>query len=188
MSPAASANQPTTEREAILASEDLIRLSYCSTSQWRGQGGGTAADTEAPRILRVCRTNNPKLRIGGVLHYGNGYFFQVLEGPAAAVDHLYQTIGQDIRHADVTTLERKPVSSRRFPDWSMKYVPFEDEVNRVLARHKLKEFTPYRFGSEVIEAMVTTLVGAPAPEQQPDQDYSRPQKRGFWLKRLLGRS
>lgn len=171
-----------------MVGEDLIRLSYCSTSQWRGRGGGTAADTEIPKILRSCRNNNPKLQIGGVLHYGNGYFFQVLEGPEAAVDHLYQTIYNDLRHTRVETLERKTVQSRRFPDWSMKYVPFEDQISSVLKKHKLEEFNPYAFGPEVIEALITTLVGAPAPEQQPDQDYSRPQKRGSWLQRLLGRA
>ena len=171
-----------------MATDDLVRLSYCSTSQRRDRGGGTASDTEIPRILRACRNNNPKLQIGGVLHYGNGYFFQVLEGPEAAVDHLYRTIGDDPRHTDVRTLERTRVPQRRFPDWSMKYVPFEDDVTRVLKRHGLDEFNPYRFGPEVIEAMVALLVGAAALEQQPDQDYSRPQKRGSWLQRLLGRA
>lgn len=170
-----------------MSSDSLIRLSYASTSAGRGRGGGTAADAEIPRILQACRKNNPKLEIGGVLHYGDGYFFQVLEGPEAAVDHLYGIIGADSRHVDVRTLERVNVSMRRFPDWSMKYVPVEDDVTRVLTRHGLDRFDPYAFGPELIEAMITLLVGKPDPEQAPDQDYRRARGRGAWLQRLLGR-
>lgn len=171
-----------------MSSDALIRLSYASTSAWRDRGGGTASDTEIPRILKACRKNNPELQIGGVLHYGNGYFFQVLEGPEAAVDHLYDKIAKDLRHTNVKTLERVNVSARRFPDWSMKYVPFEDDVTNLLKRHRLDKFDPYQFGPEMIEAMITLLVGKPAPEQQPDQDYTRNKKRGSWLQRLLGRA
>ena len=171
-----------------MPNDNLIRLSYASTSAWRGQGGGTASDKEIPRILQACRKNNPELQIGGVLHYGNGYFFQVLEGPAAAVDHLYNKIAKDLRHTDVTTLERIDQSRRRFPDWSMKYVPFEEDVNNVLKRYRLSEFNPYEFSPEVIEAVIVLLVGKPAPEQKPDQDYTKNQKRGSWLQRLLGRA
>lgn len=171
-----------------MSAEELTRLSYASTSSWRGQGGGTASDREIPRILQACRKNNPEIQVGGVLHYGDGYFFQVLEGPAAAVDHIYGKIAKDLRHTNVKTLERASINSRRFPDWSMKYVPFEDDINRVLKRHGLKEFNPYQFDSDLIEAIITMLVGAPAPEQKPDQDLSKPKKRGSWLQRLLGRA
>ncbi len=151
-------------------------------------GAATVADREIPRILRACRNNNPKLRIGGVLHYGNGDYCPVLEGPKAAVDALYGTIGQDLRHTDVQTLERVRVASRRFPDWSMTYVPFEPDVKRVLERYRMRESNRHEFGPEAIDAMIALLVGAPAPEQQPDQDHSRPRKRGSWLERLRGRA
>lgn len=169
-------------------SDELIRLAYASQSAASGSGGATAVDKEIPRILRSCKNNNPKLEIGGVLHYGDGYFFQVLEGPAAAVDHLYETIARDPRHQDVSTLERRAIRTRRFPDWSMKYVPMESDVERLLKRHKMTHFDPYRFDSEMIEAMIALLVGQPTKDQQPDQDYGQTRKRGSWLQRLLGRA
>lgn len=171
--------------------DQLIRLAYASQSASSGRGGGTAVDNEIPRILRSCKNNNPGLEIGGVLHYGDGYFFQVLEGPAAAVDHLYERIAQDSRHQDVSTLERRPIRQRRFPDWSMKYVPMESDVERLLKRHKLTHFDPYRFDSEMIEEMIALLVGKPAKDQQPDQNYAgngSKRARGSWLQRLLGRA
>ena len=170
-----------------MGSDDLIRLTYASTSASREQGGGTAVDPEVGRILRSCKRNNPRLEIGGVLHYGNGYFFQVLEGPDAAVQHLYANIAGDDRHRDVKTLEKQWIRERRFPDWSMKYVPMENEVEKVLERHGMREFDPYRFDRRMIEEMISLLVGSPAPEQQPDQDYRKSRKRGSWLQRLLGR-
>ena len=171
-----------------MAQEDLIRLAYASTSSTAERGGGTAVDAEIPRILRSCKVNNPQLEIGGVLHYGNGYFFQVLEGPQGAVDHLYDRIAQDPRHTRVETLDRQFIRQRRFPDWSMKYVPMEDDVERLLQRHRIKQFNPYEFDDALIEEMISLLVGSPAPEQQPDQDYRRSRPRGSWLKRLFGRA
>ena len=171
-----------------MTQEDLIQLAYASTSANAGSGGGTAVDVEIPRILRSCKVNNPKLEIGGVLHYGDGYFFQVLEGPQAAVDHLYEKISKDPRHTDVRTIDRRFIRQRRFPDWSMKYVPMEEDVEKLLQRHGFKQFNPYALNEGIIEEMIALLVGSPAPEQKPDQDYRNTRSQGSWLKRLLGRA
>jgi len=169
-----------------MTNNDLIRLTYASTSAFQEQGGGTAIDPEVGRILRACKINNPKREIGGVLHYGYGYFFQVLEGPRDQVEELYQKIAEDERHQDVTTLEKHSLSSRSFPDWSMKYVPLEKDVERVLQRHRLKSFNPYQFDNTVIEDMIDLLVGSEAPEQEPDQKGKRGSGPVSFLKRLFG--
>ena len=100
-----------------MTSPNLVRLTYASTSASAQRGGGTAVDPEIGRILQACKTNNPKREIGGVLHYGHGYFLQVLEGPEEEVDALYQKISSDSRHQDVRTLDERQVEERRFPDW-----------------------------------------------------------------------
>ena len=164
--------------------EDLVRLTYASTSSTRESGGGTAIDPEISRILRACKVNNPRLRVGGVLHYGHGFFLQVLEGPRAGVEALFRRIARDPRHRDVQTLECRSVDARRFPDWSMKYVPLESDVGRVLRRNRLPAFDPYSFDAATIEDLIGVLVGSNAPNQDPDQDYAR---RPSFLGRLLGR-
>lgn len=170
-----------------MPSDSLYRLTYASTSAFKERGGGTAIDPEVARILRACKVNNPRREVGGVLHYGHGYFFQVLEGPEKAVKEIYEAIAQDERHEHVHTLDARRVSARRFPDWSMKYVPMESEVNQVLQRHGLSQFDPYRFDVGMIDDMIDLLVGTTAPEQEPDQRYQGGRGPFAWLGRLLGR-
>jgi hypothetical protein len=171
-----------------MTDNDLIRLSYASTSAFTERGGGTAIDPEVDRILHACKINNPEREIGGVLHYGYGCFFQVLEGPRDEVQDIYARIAQDSRHTNVATLEKRSVTRRSFPDWSMKYVPLEKNVERSLERHGLKTFDPYQFDNQIIEDVIDLLVGSAAPEQVPDQNRSGGSGGPIsFLKRLFGR-
>jgi len=97
---------------------------------------------------------------------------------------LYQKISKDPRHQDVRTLDERRIEERRFPDWSMKYVPMESDIERVLKRNRMSAFDPYRFDLNMIEEVIEVLVGSDAPDQKPDQDYGR--GVGGFLKRLLG--
>lgn len=70
-------------------------------------------------ILDASRRNNPALGVTGALMFNVGYFAQVLEGPAAAVEQLFVRIGRDKRHHDVAVLSRGEVQDRAFSHWSM---------------------------------------------------------------------
>jgi len=148
--------------------QDLIGLSYCSTASFVSGRNGQGVSPEISRILMLSRRNNRKLCVGGVLHYGNGFFFQYLEGPADTVDRLYAKICRDERHSRVERLTRRPIRQRRFGDWSMKFVAIERVVDQVMARHGLTEFNPYRFTPAIIDDLVLSFVpaeeGAPAVE------------------------
>lgn len=63
---------------------------------------------------------NAELGITGVLLFGGGRFFQLLEGEADAVKDLYYNkIAHDPRHTDCQVLIRTPCVTRLFPDWTM---------------------------------------------------------------------
>src|SRR5262245_11680416 len=49
-------------------------------------------------------------------------FPQVLEGPRAEVERLYETLNHDPRHKDLLLLLSEPLGARQFPDWSMAYI------------------------------------------------------------------
>ncbi|MEX0915280.1 MAG: BLUF domain-containing protein [Wenzhouxiangellaceae bacterium] len=168
-------------------STDLICLSYCSTASFDNAPRGFGVDPEVNRILVHSRRNNKARGIGGVLHFGDGYFFQYLEGPADGVDCLYARICRDPRHHDVQRLTRRPIRSRRFENWSMKFVAIERIVGDVLGRHGMKRFDPYQFTPALIDDLVVSCIQGEddAPEAQPDP-RSAPDDRGFW-KRLFGR-
>lgn len=170
-----------------MANEPLFRLSYASISTRQEQGCGRD-DPEIARILGECRRNNARLEIGGVLHYRDGYYLQVLEGPEEAVKEIYDRISEDPHHRDVRTLEARRVSKRRFPYWSMKYVPDVPRLDTLLERHGLPRFDPYAFDTTIIDDMIDLLVDSPAPDQTPDQRYSQHIGLGVRLCRLLGRA
>ncbi len=72
---------------------------------------------------------NSKLDITGILMSSGRVFFQVLEGPKAHVDQVFQSIVDDDRHRDVLLLDAEDgVSERYFPDWSMRKFDLDDDA------------------------------------------------------------
>lgn len=71
------------------------------------------------KIARVSQRNNPGRQLTGVLILCGGEFLQVLEGAREDVTWLYDVIGRDPRHRDVTTVASESVPDRQYPAWSM---------------------------------------------------------------------
>jgi hypothetical protein len=59
--------------------------------------------------------------------FNSGCFVQVLEGPRAAVENVFERIQQDDRHGDVSLLAFDPNPSRAFENWSMGFVGASDD-------------------------------------------------------------
>lgn len=88
-------------------------------------------------LLKICRRNNEKLGITGLLLYDNlGTFIQLLEGPTSDVDHLFNKIKQDPRHTNVHLLGRNSVTKTNFPEWSMGF--------RLLDKKLIKSIQGYK--------------------------------------------
>lgn len=99
----------------------LKRIKYVS----RFAQALTADDVEA--IAKDSESNNREIDVTGVLMASGNLFFQVLEGPAEAVDGLYDKITRDTRHTHVVLLGSEyPVTDRLFPDWAMGSVSLEE--------------------------------------------------------------
>ena len=172
---------------------DLIRLVYASRANFQPASGGSGIEPTVARILLQSRRNNPRQEIGGVLYYGNGYFFQCLEGRRDLVNALSQKIMRDERHRDFQILKVNPVETRLFSDWSMKYIPLEASVDELLRRHGETEFNPYLFDDRLLDDMIQLFSRLPDPASAPDQNYaevpSGDRRPGFWSRlkrRLLG--
>jgi hypothetical protein len=147
-------------------SESLTALSYASTATFEAARGSFGVHPQVNRILLQSRRNNRRAAVGGMLHYGEGRFFQYLEGQAGEVDRIYERIRHDERHRDVRLIDRAPIEARRFEDWSMKFVVLENVIDRVLARHGISAFDPYAFTPAIVEDLVRSSVEA--PEAAPD--------------------
>lgn len=173
---------------------NLLRLIYASTANFAPVHDGRGIEVSVARILMQSRKNNPKRLIGGVLHYGDGYFFQCLEGPRDEVNHVYHTIAADSRHRDVELLSANSPGERLFRAWSMKYVPIEGKVQNLITRHGLTRFFPYEFNEALVDQLLNECVTGVDPTAHsitdaPPVDRRREagDKPGLWH-RLTGRN
>lgn len=98
-------------------SAPLVSVSYVSTA------AASFDDTALADLLAQSRASNHDHDLTGMLLYRRGRFFQVLEGPQDAVDHLMTKIRRDSRHTDVRVLLTEQVDDRRFSEWTMGYEP-----------------------------------------------------------------
>ncbi|WP_425615200.1 BLUF domain-containing protein [Anatilimnocola sp. NA78] len=80
------------------------------------------SERELEELLAKARSNNHPLGITGMLVYRDRCFLQVLEGPTQAVERLFEKIGQDPRHEDVSILMSGQLAERSFGDWRMGFV------------------------------------------------------------------
>lgn len=70
-------------------------------------------------ILSQARRNNDQNAITGALICRQDIYLQLIEGPAAAIDGLFEKIREDDRHTKVQVLMQEAASERLFPGWSM---------------------------------------------------------------------
>lgn len=83
---------------------------------------GPVTEAGLRRIVDAARMLNRRRDLTGLLAFSGSHFLQVLEGDAAALDRLLESIRRDARHAGVTVLERGEIAGRRFGDWAMALV------------------------------------------------------------------
>jgi hypothetical protein len=82
--------------------------------------------TDLLAIQRVAKENNAPIDVTGSLFYNGGWFLQVLEGPLATLQALYNKIEKDPRHKNSRVLYNEPAKFRTFTRWSMNMTNLED--------------------------------------------------------------
>lgn len=107
------------------------------------------------QIVEVARARNVTLNVTGALVATTDHFAQILEGPAAAIIELMDSIHRDPRHNEVTTLRVNAISQRSFPTWSMAYSGASTYVSRQIAPLVGSDF---REGLK-IERLITLMTG-----------------------------
>ncbi|PAV25922.1 blue light sensor protein [Tamilnaduibacter salinus] len=167
----------------------LVRLAYASRAAFEERPASMGVEPTVARILMASRRNNPKQDIVGGLYYGDGCFFQYLEGPASAVRQLYQTIQSDPRHTDVVTLLEEPLEAYTFSAWSMKYVPTDDAVGSLLSEWNMTRFDPFEFDDLLTDAMIR-LIGQEAnqealPASGAERSRAPAMAEGRWERNVL---
>lgn len=138
-------------------SNQLIRMSYASKATFKPFNAVDGVDANVANILSTARRENRKNNLVGALYYGNGCFFQCLEGQKSDIDALYAKLEKDPRHTDLRVLSIEPIQQVGFVSWEMKYAQIDQEVRAFLKNHQLGKFDPYRFSPEMTAELVAVL-------------------------------
>ena len=119
----------------------LFQLVYIS----RITSTGLSCSSTLNDIAKVSIKNNTAEGITGILCYGNGYFFQYIEGSEQALTNLKNAILMDDRHKDMQPLEFSAISKRRFTGWSLRSITLEKWMINDPKIKALMPFKPYQW-------------------------------------------
>lgn len=102
---------------------------------------GLSCSSTLNDIAKVSIKNNKIDHITGILCYGNGYFFQYIEGSEQALTNLKNSLLMDDRHKDMQPLAFSKIVKRRFTGWSLRYMTLE---RWMINDPKVKAFMPFK--------------------------------------------
>ncbi len=92
----------------------MIQLIYTSCAE------RSVDSRDVFKIIEVSAKNNARDSLTGFLIFADHRFFQLIEGPADAVENLLNKLGDDPRHTQIEILKRETLEKRAFPKWTMK--------------------------------------------------------------------
>jgi hypothetical protein len=119
--------RPADARSRLARPGQAVRLLYVSRPVER------LAPFEVMQIIATSRRQNWRAGLTGCLLFTGSEFAQVLEGPLATVQALFERLSNDPRHTDVRIAWRGAADSRRFPNWTMGYLLDTDLASDVAA-------------------------------------------------------
>jgi hypothetical protein len=114
------------------ATDTLVSAVYISSAC------GDMTDQQLADLLEISRENNKKRGITGMLLYRGGDFMQVIEGPAANIEHLLKALAADKRHRGMLILKKGVIPERQFGDWQMAF----RDLNGVDAKN-MEGYSPF---------------------------------------------
>lgn len=114
-------------------------------------------DTHFENILREAHRFNSENSITGMLFSSDSHFFQVLEGQRHVISQLFLKISQDKRNKNIVLVRTKPISARRFANWSMSSLDIPIiEHSKFRKYTSQKNFNPEEFTEETIDLFLIT--------------------------------
>ncbi|UGB37208.1 BLUF domain-containing protein [Frateuria soli] len=163
---------------------DLVQIIYISRSTFAPMPAERGIEPSVARILAQSRINNARRGLVGALYFGDGCFFQCLEGRADAVDALCAALLRDPRHTDLRVLERRAIERTSFSEWSMKYVPLDAPMRALLRRRGLARFDPYQFDRAAVAMVLDMLrTGSDVATEPASGMHHGPAAPGRWIAR-----
>lgn len=122
----------------------LYQLVYMSRITSTGLSGSSTLND----IAEVSIKNNKADNITGILCYGNGYFFQYIEGNEQALTNLKNRLLMDERHKKLKILDFSVLTKRRFTGWSLRSIILERWMINDPKAKALMPFKPYSWSTD----------------------------------------
>lgn len=119
------------------------------------------SEEDVNQIFEATQKNNSEEHITGILLYGFGNFFQVLEGDKKQVEALFNTIIEDPRHDNIETLIHHDIEFPIFATYSSTFNVVKTKADLISIKKYLdffKEKTPF---SNKITRLINPFVHAP---------------------------
>lgn len=138
----------------------ILQIIYISRSTFDSQEVVNKIEPNVARILAKSRVNNRKNGLVGVLYFGDGVFFQCLEGDEEAVNTLLAKLEADPRHKDIKVISKKYIDKLSFGEWAMKFAPLDEQIQQFLKENNFQTFDPYLFSGETINKFLNLLFKA----------------------------
>lgn len=175
-----SATAPT-----VVETSDLYQLVYISRITSTGLSGASTLND----IAEIAIKNNTVDEVTGILCYGNGYFFQCIEGSEQALTNLKNRILMDDRHKDMQTLGFAAIAKRRFTGWSLRSMTLERWMLSDSKVKALMPFKPYEWGSTQWHQFLDVLQDYYEEQKMSADNDSQPIKYnalGVTLSKVVG--
>jgi hypothetical protein len=137
------------EADRKVKAEPVFRLIYRSHSLLP-HASTDRDDAGLAEILRVARRNNADLGVTGALMLYDDWFAQVLEGPQAIVEALFERIRADPRHEDAHLDHAGRASNRMFERWAMAVVAehHQPDMPMIAVTGGLSQGAPWKVNAE----------------------------------------
>ncbi len=101
---------------------------------------------ELDSILLQARLFNAAEQITGVLLYGDGRFFQLLEGPEASVLKVFDRVSRAQAHKSIRVLSKGPIAERFFESWHMVFTHLPVSAMQDLSHFAWEDAIPFATG------------------------------------------
>lgn len=138
----------------------LSSIAYCSDLAV----GVTVAEIDA--LVRDAAHHNRLSGVTGVLICDGFRFLQYIEGPEDGIGLVYSRVTNSRRHTNVIELARGQGGVRRFPHWSMHWIPVEQHELHAAAVADWTGMKAHRAESGVEIPGVKQLAGLARPHLQ----------------------
>ncbi|GHC56409.1 BLUF domain-containing protein [Ulvibacter litoralis] len=118
-------------------------------------------DEDVNQIFEATQINNRRENVTGILLFGFGNFFQVLEGEKKHVESLFDIISEDTRHDNIETLIHHDIEFPIFANYSSTFNVVKSKEDLISIKKYLDFFKEKTSFSNKITRLINPFVYAP---------------------------